>query len=78
MHRGFHVDAASQTLQQQLNDSWNMTLIIANELPPMLSKPQSNQESTRLAVEAVQYVSPEARCLMVATVASQQFNWDLL
>lgn len=63
MHRGFHVDAATQTLQQQLNDSWNMTLIIANELPPILSKPQSNQESTRLsgtgcAMEAVRLRKP--------------------
>lgn len=63
VHRGFHVDAATQTLQQQLNDSWNMTLIIANELPPILSKPQSNQESTRLsgtgcAVEAVRLRKP--------------------
>lgn len=63
MHRGFHVDAATQTLQQQLNDSWNMILIIANELPPILSKSQSNQESMRLsgtgrAVEAVQLRKP--------------------
>lgn len=84
MHCGFHVDAATQTLQQQLNDSWNMTLIIANELPPILSKPQSNQESTRLsgtgcAVEAVRLRKPWSTLLDGCHCCfSAVGSWDLL